>query len=223
MTELEAALGHAFSSPSLLAAALVHRSYSAEHPEVEPLERLEFLGDAVLQMVVTDFLYRNCPGLLEGQMAMVRAASVNGTELAEVAAAIGLGPHLLLGRGEASSEGQAKDSILADAMEAVLAAVYLDGGWEAATRVILHHWSERLLRAAEEPGRADYKTRLQEVLAAEGRRPEYRLGDTGPDHDKVFQAEVRVDGRLLGEGQGGSKKEAQQAAAKVALDALGRS
>ena len=197
--------------------ALVHRSYTAEHPDVPDNERHEFLGDAVLQLVVTDFLFEHNPDMREGEMAKVRAACVNRTELADVARRIELGPHLLMGVGEEASGGKTKDSILADAMEAVLSAVYLDAGLEKARKVILEHWADRIRSKAEAPGRRDYKTRLQERLAADGLRPEYVVSDEGPDHAKVFSATVSVEGRRLGTGEGRSKKEAQQEAARSAL------
>jgi ribonuclease III len=215
--ELQAALGHAFEDPTILGAALVHRSYTAEHAEVPDNERHEFLGDAVLQLVVTEFLFEHYPTMPEGEMAKVRAACVNRAELADIARRLGIGPHIRLGVGELSSGGRSKDSILADAMEAVLSAVYLDGGLEPSRAVILRHWSDLIRAKAQAPGMRDYKTRLQERLAAEGMRPEYAVADVGPDHAKVFTAIVSVDGTVLGAGEGKSKKEAQQEAARQAL------
>jgi ribonuclease-3 len=222
MTPLETGLGYRFKASETLAAALVHRSYAAEQPSVESNERMEFLGDAVLQMVTTEYIYQQFPLLPEGQMAKVRAACVNRGELAEVAAEVGLGNHLMLGKSENTVAGRLKESILADAMEAVLAAVYLDGGWEAASRVILHHWTERIRTKAEAPGRLDFKTRLQEILAAEGKGPTYATTSFGPDHSKFFAASVSVDNRQIGEGRGASKKTAEQDAARAALEALGK-
>jgi ribonuclease-3 len=219
MSRLEDALGHKFANIGLLAAALVHRSHTAEHPNLEHYERYEFLGDAVLQLAVTDYLFDNFQ-LPEGQMAKVRAASVSQEELARVAREIGLGEELMLGRGEEASGGREKDSILGDAMEAVIAAVYLDAGFETAKKVVLEHWVERVQGRALRPGGMDYKTRLQEILAATGRRPTYLSEGMGPDHAKVFTAEVSVDGTLAGKGQGRSKKEAEQAAARMALEAM---
>lgn len=218
MTEtLQASLGHIFSDPTVLDAALVHRSYTAEHPEIPDNERHEFLGDAVLQLVVTDFLFETYPDMPEGEMAKVRAACVNRVELAEIARKIGLGGHISMGIGELASGGRAKDSILADAMEAVLCAVYLDSGLEASRRVILQHWTDLIRSKAHAPGGRDFKTRLQERLAARGLRPDYEVVDAGPDHAKVFNASVSVEGVLLGAGTGRSKKEAQQEAARKAL------
>lgn len=210
-------LGYAFSDTTLLHSALVHRSYAAERSEQGDNERLEFLGDAVLQLVVTDYLYLNFPTLPEGKMAKVRAACVNKEELAEIARAIELDQHVLLGRGESASGGRTKDSILADAMEAVIAAVYLDRGIEAAREVVLRHWEALILSRAEDPGHRDYKTRLQEALAMRSLKPRYQVTEEGPDHAKVFSATLEIDGTVAGSGVGKSKKEAEQAAAQVAL------
>jgi ribonuclease-3 len=216
----EAALGHRFRDRAILGGALVHRSYAAEHDAVDN-ERMEFLGDAVLQLAVTDHLFEHFPDLREGEMAKVRAAVVNRNELAAVARSLSLGPLLRIGVGEETSGGREKDSILADAMEAVLAAVYLDAGMEVAQRVVLDLWVERIARRASEPGRRDFKTRFQEVLAATGRRPSYEVTDSGPDHAKVFEATVSVDGEVIGRGSGRSKKEAEQDAARDALGGRG--
>ncbi|MEX2424764.1 MAG: ribonuclease III [Acidimicrobiia bacterium] len=214
---LQSALGHTFSDPAVLAAALVHRSFTAEHPDIADNERHEFLGDAVLQLVVTDFLFHHYPDMREGEMAKVRAACVNRVELAAVAREIGLGDHIAMGIGELSSGGRRKDSILADAMEAVLCAVYLDAGLEASRLVILRHWTELICSKAQAPGKRDFKTRLQERLASRGMRPDYVIVDTGPDHAKVFSASVSVEGVHLGTGTGRSKKEAEQDAARQAM------
>jgi ribonuclease-3 len=219
-TALQDALGYRFSRPTLLDAALVHRSYTAEHPEVPDNERLEFLGDAVLQLAVTGFLYANYPDLKEGEMAKVRAACVNRAELATIARELDIGSWLRVGVGEQSSGGRTKDSILADAIEAILAAVYLDAGYGAAELVVLTHWEELIHRKAATPGARDYKTRLQEQLAVRGVRPQYEVEDSGPDHAKVFSATVFVEGVSYGSGAGRSKKEAQQRAAQKALEDL---
>lgn len=215
--DLQVALGHTFNDVALLGEALIHRSYTAEHPDVPDNERHEFLGDAVLQLVVTDHLFAHYPEMREGEMAKVRAACVNRTELATIARDIDLGSHIRMGVGERASGGTSKDSILADAMEAVLSAVYLDGGLEAARFVVLRHWTGLIRSKAQAPGRRDFKTRLQEQLAGRGLKPEYTVDDTGPDHAKVFTATVSVDGTVLGTGTGRSKKEAQQEAARRAM------
>lgn len=213
------ALGYRFARPELLEASLVHRSYAAEHPEAEDNERMEFLGDAVLQLVVTHYLYDHYPSLTEGEMAKTRAACVNREGLATIARRLDIGSHLRMGAGEESTGGREKDSILADAMEAVIAVVYLDGGYEAAREVVLAHWEQLIRQKAESPGRLDYKTRYQEQLAAEGKQPEYHVEGEGPDHARTFTATVSVDGEVRGRGEGRSKKEAQQAAAREAMRA----
>lgn len=218
--ELEQALGHRFADPAILIQALTHSSYASEHPGVGFNERFEFLGDAVLQLAVTEFLFSAYPGLPEGKMAKIRAASVSGVELADVAGKLDLGSHLYLGRGEEGSGGREKESILADAMEAVLAAVYLDAGFPVARRVILALLADRVRVKAAAPGRRDFKTRLQESLAARGRRPEYVVKGSGPDHERVFTAVVLVDGSEHGRGTGRSKKHAEQEAARQALERM---
>ena len=216
---LEETLGHRFARRELLEQALVHSSYASERA-LEDNERLEFLGDAVLQLVVTEYLYGEWPTLNEGQLAKIRAASVSGEQLASVAREIDLGQHLALGRGEASSGGRDKDSILANAMEALLAAVYLDGGYNAAQDVVLKHWEERIDASSAEPGRKDFKTRLQELVARKGSRPIYLIKEEGLDHDKTFTATVEIEGSEFGTGVGRTKKQAEQAAARLTLEQM---
>ena len=220
VARLQEHLGYDFIDPDLLRWSLTHRSHTSELGEGDHNERLEFLGDAVLQLVVTDYLFRNFPLLSEGQMAKVRASCVSRPALARVARAVELGSALSLGRGEALTGGDEKESILADAMEAVLAAVYLDGGLEVARRVVLAHWEELIHDRGANPGARDFKTRLQEALATRGERPVYSVQEEGPDHNKTFSVRVEVRGVLLGEGVGRSKKAAQQAAAEQALVGL---
>lgn len=219
---LEERLGYTFARPELLRLSLAHRSVSSEDPAREDNERLEFLGDAVLQLVVTDLLYESYPQLAEGQMAKVRASVVSKGALAEIARGLGLGEYLELAPSEEATGGRDKASILADATEAVIGAIYLDGGIEPAGRMILDLWSDRVADRAKQPGVKDYKTRLQEVVARNGQRPEYTVEGSGPDHDRHFTAVVHVAGQELGSGDGRSKKQAEQAAAEVALDALSR-
>lgn len=219
MSTVALALGHRFLRPELLAAALVHRSYAAERPGAGHNERMEFLGDAVLQLVITEFLYEVYPQLQEGSLAKIRAASVNRDELAAVARRIHLGESIVLGAGERHTGGAGKTSILADAMEAVIAAVYLDGGLSAARAVVLAHWEHLIREKATAPGGLDHKTRFQERLATSGRLPVYETAATGPDHARWFDATVSVEGRVWGAGSGKSKKEAEQAAACSAMQA----
>ena len=203
--------------------ALTHRSYAYEQPEPVPHnERLEFLGDAILGAVVTDLIYRDHPELSEGEMARLRASVVNTHALAELATEIGLGDHLLLGRGEESSGGRLKPSLLADTLEALIGAVYLERGIDAVRAALEPLFRDRLAASVATGGRYDAKTALQEVaVRTSGDVPSYRVASTGPDHDKRFTAHVYVDDKLFGVGDGRSKKEAEQNAARAALDRLG--
>lgn len=206
----------------LLRCALTHRSWCAEWPGHESNERLEFLGDAVLGLVVTDHIFACYPDLPEGELAKIRAAVVSASTLAEVAVELGLGPALLLGRGEEASGGREKASILADATEAVIGAVYLNGGWGAAAELVLALMADRIIEAASGPGGHDYKTRLQELSVHRfAALPRYQVVDHGPDHAKHFAATVVVGETVTGTGEGRSKKQAEQAAAKVAWQMLG--
>ena len=172
-------------------------------------------------MVVTDHLYRSYPELPEGELAKIRASVVNAEVLAELAEELQLGTALLLGKGENASGGRQKPSILADAMEAVIGAVYLDGGWEAADRLVMELLGERIVQAAAGPGGQDYKTRLQELAAVRFEElPRYEVSDEGPDHAKRFYATVFVAGAVRGSGEGRSKKQAEQAAARAAWERL---
>jgi ribonuclease III len=193
----------------------------SESPGEESNERLEFLGDAVLGLVVTDHIFRSFPDLSEGEMAKVRAAVVSSTALAEVADALDLGDAMLLGHGERVSGGREKPSILADALEAVIGAVYLDGGRPAAEAFVLGTMQARIAEAATGPGGHDYKTRLQELAVRTlDALPDYTVVDEGPDHAKRFRASVRIGGQQYHGGQGRSKKQAEQAAARLAWEAL---
>jgi ribonuclease III len=214
-------LGWEVADRELFAQALAHRSWCAEHPGKEPNERLEFLGDAVLGLIVTDYLYRSYPDLPEGELAKARAAVVNSVSLASAARELRLGEALLLGKGEDSSGGRLKPSILADAMEAVIGAIYLDAGYSVVDEIVLRLFGERLRGAAKGPGEEDYKTRLQELCAQNyDELPVYRVTDSGPDHAKVFEAEVLVGGHSRGRGDGRSKKQAEQMAARDAWSKL---
>jgi ribonuclease-3 len=215
--DLRRALGDPILDPELLDRALTHRSYAYENGGLPTNERLEFLGDSVLGVVVTETLYRIHPDLPEGRLAKLRAAVVNARALAEVAKTLDLGPHIKLGRGEESTGGRTKSSILSDTVEAVLGAVHLSGGIEVSS-VVVHRLFDPLIDAASQLGAGlDWKTSLQE-LAAENALgvPEYVIEDDGPDHLKTFTAQVRVGGSLYGNGRGRSKKEAEQGAAETA-------
>ncbi|GIV00161.1 MAG: ribonuclease 3 [Actinomycetota bacterium] len=221
LREIDRALGVRFRDRSLCEVALTHRSYAFERGLDVNNERLEFLGDAVLGLVVTDMAYREFPEMSEGELAKLRAAIVNMGALAEVARDLGLGRFVLLGKGEESSGGRDKASILADVLEALLGAVYLDRGLETARRLIERLFRPRMVAYVRGEGERDYKTILQELAASELRAlPEYRITERGPDHEKEFTATVYLAGEALGTGTGRSKKEAEQQAAHEAFRRL---
>jgi ribonuclease-3 len=217
MSSLEKALGIRFRDAVLREAALIHRSFAFEQDSPITNERLEFLGDAVLGLVVTDLAYRAFPDLSEGELAKLRAAMVNMTMLAEVARQLGLGAEVLLGKGEELSGGRDKASILADTLEAVLGAVFLDQGVKSSQALIKRLFWPRMAAYVRGEGDRDYKTMLQEMAAQDiGRLPEYRVQERGPDHQKEFTATVFLAGQEYGTGTGRSKKEAEQRAARQA-------
>ena len=216
--ELRAALGDPELDPELLERALTHRSYAYENGGLPTNERLEFLGDSVLGVVVTETLYVMHPDLSEGRLAKLRAAVVNARALAGVARTIGLGDHVKLGRGEEATGGRLKASILSDTVEAVIGAVHLSGGGITTSAEVVHLLFDPLIEAASAMGAGlDWKTSLQELTAEHSLGvPEYVIEDEGPDHMKTFTAQVRVGERLYGNGVGRSKKEAEQGAAETA-------
>ena len=218
MRTLEEKLGYTFKNKALLENALQHSSYANEHRNAgtRSNERLEFLGDAVLGVVTADYLYRRHPDLPEGDLTRIRAALVCEESLHEVARSLGLG------RGEEQGGGRERPSILADATESVFAAVYLDGGMEEATALIHRVLLDKEREEAVEDRRRDYKTELQELVQRKsGSSLGYQMtGASGPDHAKVFEAAVVLNGEEFSKGTGHSKKEAQQAAAKEALEKL---
>lgn len=217
---LQEALGYRFSDLSLVRLALTHASAVAEGAGTESFERLEFLGDAVLELAISDYLYAEYPDLSEGEMTKTRASVVQEPALAELAGELKLAEAIVLGKGEAEGGGRRKDSILSDALEAVLGAVYIDGGFERARDVIVRRWASLIEDRVVAPGGKDYKTRLHEILASRGLAPDYSFRETGPDHAKVFEAEILVDGKSAGSGSGTSKKRAQQEAARRALESI---
>lgn len=223
MDSLEKKIGHSFRDRALLTTALTHSSYANENRgRGECNERLEFLGDSVLGMVVADALYRRFPELPEGRMTRLRAQLVCEESLHRVASELGLGEYVRLGRGEEHTGGRRRTSILADAVEAVIAAMYLDGGLETAKAFI----ERQILSALDGAGPVmrveDCKTELQELVQKKsGQSLSYELlGESGPDHDKTFTSQVSLNGRPIGSGSGRTKKEAEQAAARAALEAL---
>lgn len=218
---LQQDLGYAFSDPQLPLQALTHKSFSNEQREPDVLhnERLEFLGDAVLELAVSARIYRLYPQIPEGGLTRIRAEVVCEKGLARIARRLRLGAGLRLGRGEEKCGGRTKDSLLSDALEALIGAVFLEGGFDAACRVVEKVFGSELDRQANIRYGTDYKTALQETLQARfGQLPEYRTVKVdGPDHGRVFTIEVSFDGRVLGSGAGSSKKQAEQKAASEAL------
>ena len=222
MKDLEAAIGYQFQDITLLQNALTHSSYANErwHDSLKSNERLEFLGDSILGMVVADYLYSHFPNRPEGELTRMRADMVCETSLAAVADKVELGKHLLLGHGEERFGGRTRASIHADAVESVIAACYLDGGLDAAksliARFILTNVPVKKLQ------NADYKTSLQELVQQKKNQTLcYMLaGESGPDHDKTFRVELRLNGEVVGTGTGSSKKRAEQDAARIAMERL---
>jgi ribonuclease-3 len=218
---LDAALGVRFGDPGLREVALTHRSFAFENGLEVTNERLEFLGDSVLGLVVTDLAYRSYPALPEGQLAKLRAAVVNMQALADVARGLGVGELVLLGKGEEQSGGRDKASILADSLEAIFGAVYLDRGLNVARALSERLFGPRLEAYIRGEGDRDYKTILQELASQRLRAlPSYEVQEQGPDHEKEFTATVSVAGERLGTGAGRTKKEAEQRAAHEAYDRL---
>ncbi len=221
LEDLLDAIGRPDLDAALLERALTHRSFAYENGGLPTNERLEFLGDSVLGVVVTETLYLTHPDLNEGKLAKLRAAVVNARALADVARTIGLGEYVKLGRGEEITGGRTKASILSDTVEAVIGAVYLSGGFEA-SRAVVHLLFDPLMDAAAGLGAGlDWKTSLQELSAQHSLGvPDYLIEDDGPDHAKTFVAQVRVGGQTYGHGEGRSKKEAEQQAAETAYRAI---
>jgi ribonuclease-3 len=214
-------LGHRFADLGLLRRAMAHRSWCAEHPGNGSNERLEFLGDAVLGWVIADIVYQRHTSLPEGKLTDLRKSVVNAAALADVARGIDLGSCLMLGKGERAAGGADKPSILSDALEAAIGAVYLDGGAAAAAELIDRLFTAPLADAAARLDRLDFKTLLQEETSRQRDvAPVYVVSDSGPDHDKTFVARVLVEGVEYGDGSGRSKKIAEQAAAAAAYDRL---
>ena len=220
LKELQKSLGYKFKNPDLLTAALTHSSYANENKKSGFLsnERMEFLGDSVLGMTVASLIYSSMPTMPEGRMTRLRAELVCEKSLASLASALNLGDYLLLGRGEEKGGGRTRPSILADALEAVIAAMYLDGGFKPVERFVSKHIGpQKSLRDVEN---TDYKTSLQEKIQEKhGQTLSYHvLDETGPDHMKIYSVEVRLNGSFIGRGVGRSKKEAEQSAAHSALE-----
>jgi len=221
--EVQQQISYAFKNAELLKRALTHKSFANENKVALHNERLEFLGDSVLNLIISEYLMKFCPSSSEGDLSRLRAAIVNEPALAEVARKIRLGTYLLLGKGEELTGGRNKNSLLADSLEALIAAVYLDAGIEATRSLTINLFEDMLHRHCREGAApSDYKTKLQEYCQERLKQlPEYRVvSKTGPDHQKQFVVEVFLTGVMHGQGNGKSKKEAQQQAAKDALAKL---
>ena len=223
ISDLQSKLGYTFKDLELLRLALTHPSVAHEQgPAVAHNQRLEFLGDAVLGLALTQELYEKFPNVSEGPMTKARAQMVNRKALAEQGRRLNLGDYLIVSHGEESSGGRRRDSAIADAFEAVLGAIFLDGGYEAAAKITLHCFRDTFTAVTELPNLDNPKGELQELVQAESNEaPQYELvSTTGPDHDRVFECIVRRGGQEIGRGTGKSKKSAESAAAMAALKAL---
>jgi ribonuclease-3 len=222
LSDIPQRIGYAFKDTELLERALTHKSYANENKVPYHNERMEFLGDAVLGLVISENLMKLYPDSTEGDLSRLRAAVVSEPTLAAVSRKIGLGDYLLLGKGEDQTGGRNKDSLLADCLEALIAAVYLDAGKDAAESLIIRLFEEVIKKTSASGGSLDYKTELQERCQEQLKQlPEYRIvSETGPDHQKQFEMEVWIKGQLAGRGIGKSKKEAEQRAAREALAML---
>ncbi len=220
--DLQLRIKYRFHDAGLLERSLTHKSYANENKVSSHNERMEFLGDSVLNLIISEYLIKTCPDSSEGELSRRRAAVVSEPALAAVARSVALGPHILLGRGEEQTGGRDKDSLLADSLEALIAAVYLDGEKAAAEALVLSLFEEFLRKTCSSGGTLDYKTQLQELCQEQLKQlPEYRIAsESGPDHRKEFAIEVWVRGEVQGRGTGRSKKEAEQKAAHEALQRL---
>ena len=224
MTDLQNKIGYQFKNPALLNEALTHSSYANEHKSqhIKYNERLEFLGDSVLSIVVSDYIYKNCPELPEGELTKLRASLVCEKSLYEFAKKIDLGKYLILSKGERHNGGADRPSILSDAFEALIAAIYIDGGLAPASKHILN-FVIPAIKNSKKKKINDYKTTLQEIIQKNpGEKLEYILvKESGPDHNKHFVVEVHLNSNVIGKGGGRSKKEAEQQAAREALELMG--
>ncbi len=221
INKVEESIGYKFKNKDLLINALTHTSYAHENNK-ESNEKLEFLGDSILEFVSSKYIYNKYPNLQEGEMTKVRATVVCEESLYKIAKSHGFGEFLFLGRSEVKTGGKNRPAILADSVEAVIAAIYLDGGLQEADKFIIENLDKEIEKATKHVGDKDYKTVLQEKLQEHGEvKIEYEIiNETGPDHDKYFEAQVKCNGEILAQGKGKSKKEAHMHAAKKALENL---
>ena len=221
INKIEESIGYKFKNKDLLINALTHTSYAHENNK-ESNEKLEFLGDSILEFVSSKYIYNKYPNLQEGEMTKARATVVCEESLYKIAKSHGFGEFLFLGRSEVKTGGKNRPAILADSVEAVIAAIYLDGGLQEADKFIIENLDKEIEKATKHVGDKDYKTVLQEKLQEHGEvKIEYEIiNETGPDHDKYFEAQVKCNGEILAQGKGKSKKEAHMHAAKKALENL---
>jgi len=222
LSDIQQRIAYTFNDVELLERSLTHKSYANENRVPYHNERMEFLGDAVLSLVVSEYLMKACPDSTEGDLSRLRAAVVSEPALAAVSREIGLGDYLLLGKGEEQTGGMNKDSLLADCLEALIASVYLDAGIDAAEAFVIRFFAAVINKTCTSGGSLDYKTELQELCQERLKLlPEYRIvSETGPDHQKQFEMEVWINGQLSGRGIGRSKKEAEQRSAREALEKM---
>lgn len=214
-------IGYKVKDVQTLRIALTHKSFTSENEGAPNNERLEFLGDAVLDLAVSIILFKTFPDMPEGEMAKARSAVVNEDTLAQIGEELEIGKFMFFGKGEAKSGGAKKSSIIADCIEAIIAAMYLDSGFDRAYDFVEEHWNSRALISADKPGETDYKTRFQEIVVKDnGLKPNYVIEGSGPEHDRIFTAQVFVGGNKYGEGVGKSKKIAEQDAAKSAIEKM---
>ena len=218
--KFEKNIGYNFRDKEILKTALNHKSNETRNKGLVSNQRYEFLGDAVLELVITKYLFDNYPKMEEGDLTKIRSSAVNQNTLVEVAQEISIGDYLFMSKSEESTGGREKKSILEDSVEALIAAIYLDGGISQSRKFIKKYFFPKIANLSISPGQKDYKTRLQEIYAKKGKSIIYNNSSKGPDHNRVFYAEVKVDNKVIGQGEGHSKKSAQQSAAEVALNKI---
>jgi len=222
LADIQRRIAYQFSNAELLERALTHKSYANENRVPYHNERMEFLGDAVLNLVVSEYLMKTCPDSTEGDLSRLRAAVVSEPALAAIAREMGLGSYILLGRGEEQTGGRDKGSLLANCLEALIASIYLDTGKESADAFVIRFFENIIQKTCTSRGTLDHKTELQELCQERLKQlPEYKVvSESGPDHQKQFEVEVWIKGQVSGRGIGRSKKEAEQRAAKEAITRL---
>ena len=220
LSDLEKSIGYKFKDKKYLKIALTHKSYLDEYPELHSNQRYEFFGDAILDFDLTEYLFEKYPDLDEGSLTKIRSSAVNQFYLVKLGRKINIGQYLYLSKAEESTGGREKDSILEDSLEALIAALYFDGGLSAVNDFVSKFIYPSIKELSLNPGQKDYKTRLQEYFAKQGLKVKYEDTSHGPDHDKNFSANVLLDENVIGSGIGKSKKSAQQSAAKDALKSL---